>query len=123
MSNVSGKDGAKPLFGCYWKNSRGETDGWGFQILDNKVVWTYNALFDAREHESSSGYAEFGREEFKNLLKEYFQSGFARYKENGGHEVTLKKSPDGTEVRVYPSYGTGVSSLIAVLSPDILKLF
>src|SRR3989338_10657247 len=92
---------SRMLFGNFWKNTRGETDGWQFYIKGDKIIFELDLLFDTDPWQDDYGHAEFDKNEFKCFLEEYFRNGYSRlfqknyYWSNGYDEVIFKKRTDG----------------------------
>ena len=107
-----------------WRNSRGEIDGWSFILDENTIQWSYNALFDAKEHLHSSGQASFELGSFKQLIIEYRQNKIAKLEGIDSGSVSLKLTPeDKVEITIRAAYGgDGCISIIDAAKLDGLFL-
>lgn len=113
----------KVLFGKHWTNSRKEEDGWQFEIVDEKVIWTYSALLDAKTDERSSGYAEFPLEEFKEFFREFLDRGKSSLTNSRlGCSVSLEKKGDKVAIEVRSiGWGDGITDVVNEIPESIMQ--
>ncbi len=99
------------LFGNTWMNSRNEEDHWGFYLNGDLVHLSFSMLFDADTFEYSYGNADFSKDGFVKLLKEFCEKGASQLHENGASVSLARRGPDAlTPVHIH--VGTRSEGLI-----------
>ena len=112
------------LFGKWWKNSRGETDGWVFRLCGDRVRWSYHALFDAANWEYSDGSASFSRDDFQRLLQIFLERGEANLS-TAEADVALERQGD-SRIRVsvhLHNGGIGATGVIERIPDHVFEVF